>query len=281
MRDTVAEVLAEVGLAHDDELGRALSSLRTLCPPEAPEPSGALAELLAHGLTGGGSAGSTRAGKRAVDAAAGKLLPRQAAVVPFPVRKRHRGAAISAAVIAGVGLSASGVAALGGVDYSADAPSRGVRAVEAPGPSGSAGAAPDSPGSAVVRQAQALAAAVEQDLGAPPAAQAAVAEGRTAADGRTTGADDDGGSAVLQVASTVAAKPAPRHRADPAPSRARHLATDAQAMAESFKGARSFAGAAAAMANAAQKASSFPHETAAPRPLGHQAHGRELAAAAS
>jgi hypothetical protein len=133
------DVLAEAGLAYDDELGGALESLRALCPPTAPEPTGALAELLEQGAAGNAvPAVPTRASRRAAEVALdrlglpGALEPREAAVVRFAPRKRHRGAIISAAVVAGVGLGASGVAALGGVDYSAEPPQALGPSVAAP-----------------------------------------------------------------------------------------------------------------------------------------------------
>ncbi|WP_077491001.1 hypothetical protein [Sinomonas mesophila] len=97
----VGEVLAEAGLAHDDALARALEGIRALRPATAPAPTGELAALLADAST-------------TVPA-----IPhaRPAAVVQ-PMRprtvKRHRGAMISAVVVAAMGLGATGVAALGG-----------------------------------------------------------------------------------------------------------------------------------------------------------------------
>lgn len=149
MRDPVADILAESGMAHDAALGQALESLRALSPAEAPEPSGALAEFLAG--VGGSSApfvgaAPTRAGSRAAEAALEKLaVPIELAAVRAAPRKRHRGAMISAAVVAGVGLSASGVAALGGVDYSGDAPSSSVRSAAAPAKAAQSSAGQSTP----------------------------------------------------------------------------------------------------------------------------------------
>ncbi|NUP75162.1 MAG: hypothetical protein HOQ07_11010 [Sinomonas sp.] len=136
-QDAIADLLAEAGFAHDDALGRALDSLRTLCPSEAPEPTGPLADLIAGGRRGASapvvSITASRAASRAADEALGKIATSAELAVVRPIYwKRHRGAMISAAVVAGVGLSASGVAALGGVDYSADAPQADVRAASGP-----------------------------------------------------------------------------------------------------------------------------------------------------
>ncbi|MEA5455011.1 hypothetical protein SPF06_09795 [Sinomonas sp. JGH33] len=143
-RDAVASFLAEAGMAHDDALGRALESLRGLCPPEAPAPTGLLAELLAPGQ---GDAprlvASTRAAHRAADEALGKLTgSADAVVVRFAPRKRHRGAMISAVVVAGVGLSASGVAAQGGIDYVTGTPRADSHAASAPASPAAAQAQP-------------------------------------------------------------------------------------------------------------------------------------------
>lgn len=151
------DILADAGLAYDDELGGALESLRALCPPTAPEPTGALAELLECGAAENAvPAVPTRASRRAAEEALDRLGlpdlvgPREAAVVRFAPRKRHRGAIISAAVVAGVGLGASGVAALGGVDYSAEAPLALGPAVAAPLMNGPQAVSQDAAGQEVV-----------------------------------------------------------------------------------------------------------------------------------
>lgn len=97
----VADVLAEAGFTDDAGLARALEGIRALRPGSVPAPTGELAALFAGAST---------------------LVPaiphdRPAAVVlPFSPRsaKRHRGTMISALVVAGMGLGATGVAALGG-----------------------------------------------------------------------------------------------------------------------------------------------------------------------
>lgn len=182
-RDPVAEILAEAGLAHDGALGRALESLRALSPADAPEPNGPLADLLALGAGSPPSfvsATPTRAASRAAEAALEKLAsPAELAVVRFAPRKRHRGAMISAAVVAGVGLSASGVAALGGVDYSADAPPA-AQSVEAPAQSSSL-----PPGGGADAEQPPLAEPVSQDapVGTPAAAEAEPRHRRESAHG--------------------------------------------------------------------------------------------------
>ena len=97
----VQEVLAEAGLAHDGALAGALEGIRALRPASAPVPSGALAALLDEASTTVPAVPEVRPA-----AVVQPLLPR-------PV-KRHRGAMISAIVVAGMGLGATGVAALGG-----------------------------------------------------------------------------------------------------------------------------------------------------------------------
>ncbi len=203
----MADVLAEAGLAHDAALGRALESLRALSPAEAPEPTGALAEFFAN--AGGSTAlfaapTPSRAGSRAADAALEKLaVPIELAAVRAAPRKRHRGAMISAAVVAGVGLSASGVAALGGVDYSGDAPSSSVRAAQPPAQS-SAGHTTSAD--------RAPAVAVPASRDTPVSAPA-------------TGAGESG---------TTAAAAAPRHRVEDAAQKLEDDARNALAAAETM-----------------------------------------------
>ena len=117
----VEKVLAESGLAHDDALRSALEGIRALRPASAPAPTGELAALLADAST---------------------LVPaipleRPAAVVQ-PLRprtvKRHRGAMISAMVVAGMGLGVTGVAALGGDPLSWIVPGLPAAVSEAPAP---------------------------------------------------------------------------------------------------------------------------------------------------
>ena len=264
IRDSVADLLADSGLADDGVLAHALESLRALCPPEAPEPSGALADLLQYGSEAVGAAAPSRAARRAAEAAAGKLSPRVAPAVPLPPRKLHRGAAISAAVIAGVGLSASGVAALGGVDYSANPPQAEVRssaAAPAEADASVPGQASKSP-DATVHQAQAFAAAAS---GGPVAHEEPAAPSRRASDNALAGdgaaasshavapsaavwraersgaaraaaaaADDALAGMRRDGAAVTATQGAPRHRADSAPSRGRHVAQEAAAVAQAL-----------------------------------------------
>lgn len=121
----VEDVLAEAGFADDGALVSALEGIRALRPAAAPAPNGELAALLADAST---------------------LVPaiphdRPAGVVqPLHPRspKRHRGAMISVMVAAGMGLGATGVAALAGDPFgwiSPDPPAAAVaepRAASAP-----------------------------------------------------------------------------------------------------------------------------------------------------
>lgn len=261
--DAVADILADAGLADDGALARTLESLRALCPPEAPKPSGALAEVLAHGSAAGGAVGPSRAGSRAAEAALGKLSPSVAPVVAFPARKRHRGAAISAAVIAGVGLSASGVAALGGVDYSVNPPQAEVRGpAAAPGSEAGACAPDQTSGSsdATVHQAQAFAAAASGGsvaheeapattsggagddarassgavVPSAPTEQTAEGAAAPAVGSAAAGAEEALSGIVRDDGAVVGRQAAPRHRADSIQSRGRHVAQEAAATAEAL-----------------------------------------------
>ncbi|KHL03546.1 hypothetical protein [Sinomonas humi] len=259
MREMVAEILSDAGLADDGALTRTLESLQTMCPAEAPAPTGALAELLAQGTAASGGVAPSRAATRAAEAAIGKLSPQVAPVVPFTLRKRHRGAAISAAVIAGVGLSATGVAALGGVDYSANPPQAGARsAIVAPQAGADAAAqgetseAPDP----VVREAQAFAAAAGgspvahadrspaptsggKDApassgvvfpSAPPAHEAPAEAAIAPAAARV----EDPSAVAQDAGAALSQRPAPRHRAEPVVNRGRHIAQEAAATAQAI-----------------------------------------------
>ena len=306
MREAVAHILADAGLADDGALTRTLESFGALCPAEAPAPTGALAELLAHGTAAPGGVASSRSASRAAEAAVGKLSPQLAPVVPFPVRKRHRGAAISAAVLAGVGLSASGVAALGGVDYSANAPQADARSAVAPqlGADSSAQSQTSSAADAVVHQAQAFAAAAggssaahedpsaapsaggSQDAAASPdvvrpstAVGQAVAEAARAVAPAAAHMEDALYGVAHDVGDVVAPPPAPRHRADPAPSRGRHVAQEAAATAQAI--AAPFASAPVKEAIAVASGAGQRIASAAAGALGHQQGnngGRALAA---
>lgn len=264
MRDAVTDILADAGLADDGALVRALESFRTLCPPEAPKPSGALAELLARGSAAAGAVPPSRAASRAAEAAAGKFSAGVAPAVPLHLRKRHRGAAISAAVIAGVGLSASGVAALGGVDYSANPPQVDVRGLAAvPGSAASPSAPAEASGApdAIVRQAQAFAntAAGGSAGHADPAAatpraeddarpgagvvvpsgspeQAVESAAASTVESAAADIEDCASGVVREAEAAVSAQTVPRHRADPVPSRGRHVALEAAATARALAG---------------------------------------------
>lgn len=262
MRDAVTDILADAGLADDGALVRALESFRTLCPPEAPKPSGALAELLARGSAAAGAVAPSRAASRAAEAAAGRFSAGVAPAVPLHLRKRHRGAAISAAVIAGVGLSASGVAALGGVDYSATPPRVDVRGLAAvPGSAASPSAPAEASGApdAIVRQAQAFAgtAAGGSVAHADPAAatpraeddarpgvvvpsaspeQAVESAAASTVESAAADIEDCASGVVREAEAAVSAQTVPRHRADPVPSRGRHVALEAAATARALAG---------------------------------------------
>jgi hypothetical protein len=221
--DVAAEILADAGLAYDDDLGVALESLRALRPPTAPKPSGALAELLAFGTAGGGAdTAPSRASRRAADVALEKLGPREPVVVRFAPRKRHRGAIISAAVVAGVGLGASGVAALGGVDYSADAPQAVGPVVTAPlanGPDVRPEVPVSTPREAPVPTQPVAVQSPESP--APPAAAAVDEPAPTGARHRADPADDVVAEAAVAIEQTVPAAPAVpagRHVAAPVPA---------------------------------------------------------------
>ncbi|MDQ4502906.1 hypothetical protein [Sinomonas sp. ASV322] len=225
-RDAVAGLLAEAGMAHDVALGRALESLRGLCPPEAPAPTGLLAELLAAGQGDAPRAvAPTRAANRAADEAFVKLTgSADAVVVRFAPRKRHRGAMISAVVVAGVGLSASGVAAGGGVDYLPGVPraeSHSTSAPEAPAaepqPAGdgtqaaggnpAGGPAVVEPVAVVAPATQPPAAALSRDAQSPARGRGAHRAGREeprASEHRESGPD----SVVLAPAEVQAQEPA-------------------------------------------------------------------------
>lgn len=217
--EVVAEILADAGMAYDDDLGLALESLRALRPPTAPKPSGALAELLALGTSGSGAGTApSRAARRAADAALEKFGPREAAVVRFVPRKRHRGAIISAAVVAGVGLGASGVAALGGVDYSADAPQAVGPVVTAPlanGPDIHPQVPVSTPQQAAV---PALPVAVQPPPPPPAGPSAADETSPTAPRHRATPPDEVIEEAAVAVEQMAPAVPAGRHVDTPVPA---------------------------------------------------------------
>lgn len=113
-RTRVQEVLAEEGFEHDAALVAALERIAALRPAEAPAPSGELARLLAAAAPERTTARlavvrelpATRAARKAEEAAAAATSPRWI--------KRHRGAMIGVLVAAGMGLGASGVAAMTG-----------------------------------------------------------------------------------------------------------------------------------------------------------------------
>lgn len=151
-------VLAEEGLEHDAALLRALEDLAALRPTSVPAPTGALAELLASAsaapAAAGGSATVPLAVVREAPPAGGTaVLPGAAAVVPLTRAaalkaeaaakprwiKRHRGAMIGALVVAGMGLGASGVAALGGQAWDFPGGHRSVVSPVTPGQIGSQG----------------------------------------------------------------------------------------------------------------------------------------------
>lgn len=127
-RSQVEAVLADEGLEHDAALLRAVDGLvAALVPAEAPVPSGALTQLFA--AAAGAPEAPATAPLAVVPAAAPTALApvveitrssalkaeaaAAAAVRPRWV-KRHRGAMIGALVAVGMGLGASGVAAMGG-----------------------------------------------------------------------------------------------------------------------------------------------------------------------
>jgi hypothetical protein len=274
----VAEILADAGLAYDDDLGLALESLRALCPAAAPKPSGALAELLALGTSGSGAGtASSRASRRAADVALEKLAPREPAVVRFAPRKRHRGAIISAAVVAGVGLGASGVAALGGVDYSADGPQAVGPVVTAPLANGP-DIRPQVPVS-TPQEAPVPAPSVGIQSAQTPAPAGAKAVGEAVASGprhRATPADEvvaEAAVAVERVTPAAPAVPAGRHvaAAVPAPdvvavqnAAARAIAAQVSAAVSRAAGAAQAAGAAKTVAvQAAGAARAAVHAQAA------------------
>lgn len=113
-RARAQEVLAEEGFEHDAALAAALERIAALRPAEAPAPSGELARLLAAAAPERTTARlavvrrlpATRAARKAEEAAAAAASPRWI--------KRHRGAMIGVLVAAGMGLGASGVAAMTG-----------------------------------------------------------------------------------------------------------------------------------------------------------------------
>ena len=200
---TVADVLAEAGFADDAGLAGALEGIRALRPAAAPAPTGDLAALFADASTH----------LPAIP------LDRPAAVVkhlsPRTV-KRHRGTMIAALVVAGMGLGATGVAALGGHPFGwllADppaavaehraasaptdvAPPPAVVALEAIPPAGEQGSAGTAHGDAADRKAK-------DKADRPAAPEGAKDGGRPAAVGGNAVGGNAGGRELLK---DVAAK---------------------------------------------------------------------------
>ena len=205
---TVADVLAEAGFADDAGLAGALEGIRALRPAAAPAPTGDLAALFADASTH----------LPAIP------LDRPAAVVkhlsPRTV-KRHRGTMIAALVVAGMGLGATGVAALGGHPFGwllADppgavaehraasaptdvAPPPAVVALEATPPAGQQGTAGTAHGDAADRKAK-------DKADRPAAPEGAKDGGRPAAvGGNAVGGNAGGGNAGgRELLKDVAAK---------------------------------------------------------------------------
>lgn len=168
-------VLAEEGLEHDAALTRALERIAALRLAEPPAPSGELARLLAASAAGESTTAPlavvlplTRAAARKAEAAAVAARPRWIT--------RHRGAMIGVLVAAGMGLGASGVAAMTGQVWDWHAPLH-----PAVGPSPTHAAEPSAPGEGPGTPSGA--AALTQETGA----------GATGA-GRTPGQPEDRGS---------------------------------------------------------------------------------------
>ncbi|MGY3567272.1 hypothetical protein [Sinomonas sp. RB5] len=190
----VQAVLAEEGLEHDAALTRALERIAALRIAEPPAPSGELARLLAASAA---SAGQTPAAGESATAPLAVVLPltraaarkAEAAAVAARPRwiKRHRGAMIGVLVAAGMGLGASGVAAMTGQAWDWHAPLH-----PAVGPSLTHDAEPSAPGGGPGTPSGA--AAPTQDTGA-----GATGAGRTLGQSGARSAD---GSAQKQGAAT-------------------------------------------------------------------------------
>lgn len=144
----VQAVLAEEGLEHDAALTRALERIAALRIAEPPAPSGELARLFAASAAAAGRAAEVRESATAplavvlplTRAAARKAEAETAAARPQWI-KRHRGAMIGVLVAAGMGLGASGVAAMTGQAWDWNVPLH-----PAVGPSLTHAAEPSAPG---------------------------------------------------------------------------------------------------------------------------------------
>lgn len=200
-------VLAEEGLEHDAALTRALERIAALRVAEPPAPSGELARLLAASAAGESTTAPlavvlplTRAAARKAEAAAVAARPRWIT--------RHRGAMIGVLVAAGMGLGASGVAAMTGQAWDWHAPLH-----PAVGPSLTHATDPSAPGGGPGTPPSG-AAALTQDAGA----------GGTGA-GRTTGesgARSADGSAQKQGAVGASSPTHDPRTQDPNPQRNDH-----------------------------------------------------------
>jgi hypothetical protein len=197
-RTQVQAVLAEEGLEHDAALTAALGRIAALRLAEPPAPTGELARLLAGGQATDSATAPlavvlplTRAAARKAEAATAAPRPRWI--------KRHRGAMVGVLVAAGMGLGASGVAAMTGQAWDWHAPLH-----PAVGPSLTHAAEPLAPGEA---------APTGTPTGTPAPPQGAGAAGAAAGVAGAGEAGDRGAARPVQGRGD-GASPAPRDAGD-------------------------------------------------------------------
>ncbi|MDP9882875.1 hypothetical protein J2W21_000354 [Sinomonas atrocyanea] len=183
-RTQVQAVLAEEGLEHDAALTAALERIAALRLAEPPTPTGELARLLA-----GGSAGESTTAPLAVVLPLTRAAARKSEAAAAPAKphwiKRHRGAMIGVLVAAGMGLGASGVAAMTGQVWDWHAPLH-----PAVGPSLTHAAEPSAPGGTAHTSTPTGVPPLPQDAGAAGAATGPTATGHGA--DREAGSSDPG-----------------------------------------------------------------------------------------
>ncbi|GAB2744896.1 hypothetical protein GCM10027090_14930 [Sinomonas soli] len=189
-------VLAEEGLEHDAALTAALERIAALRIAEPPAPTGELARLLAGGQAADSATAPlgvvlplTRAAARKAEAAAAAPRPRWI--------KRHRGAMIGVLVAAGMGLGASGVAAMTGQVWAWHAPLH-----PAVGPSLTHSAEPLAPGDAAPTGTPTGTTAPPQGAGTAGAAAGGTGAGEAGERGaaRPVQGRDDGASPAAREA---------------------------------------------------------------------------------